>query len=92
MTEEDGWYLGRVRDVGSIHSDIWTGPATELLRRDALAVYPIAGWWKEKPQLQRYDRDTRYSLCVSLRALEALDIFTPIINILGVEIPIGTEL
>jgi hypothetical protein len=48
--EDEGWYLGRIRDVGSIHSDLWTGSAAELSRRNALAVYPIAGWWKEKPQ------------------------------------------
>jgi hypothetical protein len=82
--EEDGWYLGKTRDVGSVHSDIWSGSAAELMRRNALAVYPIAGWWKEKPQLGRYDRDVRYSLCVSLRALEAEDIYTPISTALGV--------
>jgi hypothetical protein len=85
--EEDGWYLGKTRDVGSVHSDIWSGSAAELMRRNALAVYPIAGWWKEKPQLGRYDRDVRYSLCVSLRALEAEDIYTPISTALGVPVP-----
>jgi hypothetical protein len=86
--EEDGWYLGRIRDVGSVHSDIWIGSAAELTRRNALAVYPIAGWWKEKPQLGRYNNDVRYSLCISLRALEAQDIYTPIATTLGV--PIAT--
>jgi hypothetical protein len=84
--EDDGWYLGKVRDVGSLHSDIWSGSAAELTRRDALAVYPIAGWWKEKPQLGRYDRDVRYALCISLRALEAEDIYTPIATLLGVPV------
>lgn len=86
--EDDRWYLGKIRDVGSIHSDIWIGSAAELMRRDTLAIYPIAGWWKEKPQLERYNRDIRYSLCVSLRALESENIYTPITTILGIEIPI----
>jgi hypothetical protein len=86
--EDEGWYLGRIRDVGSIHSDLWTGSAAELSRRNALAVYPIAGWWKEKPQLQRYDRDVRYSLCITLRALEAQDIYTPIAT--SLEVPVET--
>lgn len=62
----------------SVHSDIWNGSAAELRRRNALAVYPIAGWWKEKPQFHRYDRDIRYSLCITLRALDAQEIYTPI--------------
>jgi Subtilase family len=86
-SEEDGWYLGKTRDVGSVHSDIWTGSAAELMRRNALAIYPVAGWWKEKPQLGRYNSDVRYSLCVSLRALEAEDIYTPIAIALGVPVP-----
>jgi hypothetical protein len=89
-TSEDKWFLGRIRDVGSLHSDTWTGSAAELLRRNALAVYPIGGWWKEKPQLARYDVDVRYALCISLRALSAQDIYTPLAISLGV--PIVTEI
>lgn len=88
--EEDSWYLGQIRDVGSIHSDIWTGSASELLRRNALAVYPIAGWWKEKLHLERYDTDVRYALCLTLTALEAEDIYTPIATALRV--PIATRI
>lgn len=86
--EDDGWYLGKIRDVGSLHSDIWSGSAAELTRRNALAVYPIGGWWKEKPQLGRYNRDVRYALCISLRALEAEDIYTPIATVLGVPVTV----
>jgi hypothetical protein len=85
---EDNWYLGQIRDVGSVHSDIWSGSAAELTRRNALAVYPIAGWWKEKPQLGRFNRDVRYSLCISLKALEFEDIYTPIAT--AFEVPIAT--
>lgn len=65
--EDEGWTLSRIRDVRSVHSDIWIGSAAELPSRKALAVFPIAGWWKEKAQFQRYGRDVRYSLCITLR-------------------------
>jgi hypothetical protein len=83
---DDNWFLGRIRDVGSLHSDIWVGSAAELLRRNALAVYPIGGWWKEKPQLERYNMDVRYALCISLRALSAQDIYTPLAISLSVRV------
>jgi hypothetical protein len=70
----DNWFLGSLRTVGSIHSDIWTGTAAELSRRD-----PVGGWWKEKPTLARFDRRARYALIVSIRAIAAdVDIYTPI--------------
>lgn len=57
-----------IRDRGAIHSDIWRGSAAALADRDAIGVFPITGWWKEKPALQRWDRATRYALLVSIRA------------------------
>ena len=44
-----GWYFGqRLRDRGSLHSDIWEGTAADLASRHAIAVYPTGGWWREK--------------------------------------------
>jgi len=76
------------RDRGSIHSGIWRGSAAALADRDAIGVFPVSGWWKEKPGLQRWDRSARYSLLVSVRAPGAdIDIYTPIANQLTVSIP-----
>lgn len=84
----DNWVLGTIRDRGSIHSDIWRGSAAELASRDAIGVFPVSGWWKEKPGLQRWERSARYSLLVSIRAPEAeIDLYTPIANQLAIEIP-----
>lgn len=84
----DNWMLGQIRDRGSIHSDIWRGSAAALADRDAVGVFPISGWWKEKPALQRWDRAARYALVVSIRAPEAdIDIYTAIANRLVVPIP-----
>jgi hypothetical protein len=83
----DDWLLGLIRDRGSIHSDIWQGSATALADRDAIAVFPVSGWWKEKPALQRWDRSARYALLVSIRAPGAeVDIYTAIANQLVVPI------
>jgi hypothetical protein len=75
----DDWLLGSIRNVGSLHSDHWYGTGAELARRDAIAIYPVGGWWKEKPSLARYDRRVRYALIVSIRATAGqIDIYTPI--------------
>jgi hypothetical protein len=42
----DNWLLGRIRNRGSVHSDVWKGAAAELAQRDAVGVFPIGGWWK----------------------------------------------
>lgn len=84
----DDWLLGNVRDRGSIHSDIWRGSAAALAERDAIGIFPVGGWWKEKPGLQRWDRSARYSLLVSIRAPEAeVDLYTAIENHISIPVP-----
>ncbi|MBB3236926.1 hypothetical protein FHS20_003823 [Phyllobacterium endophyticum] len=86
----DNWFLGMIRDRGSVHSDIWRGSAAALAERDAIGVFPVSGWWKEKPGLQRWDRAARYALVVSIRAPGAdIDIYTAIENKLEIEVPAG---
>jgi hypothetical protein len=75
----DKWYLGRIRNLGSIHADYWRGAAAELAQRSAIGIYPIGGWWKENPAHHRYDRTVRYALIVSIRAVNGIvDIYTPV--------------
>ena len=74
-----GWFLGpRLRNKGSIHSDVWEGTATDLASRHAIAVYPTGGWWRQKPALGRAERRIRYCLIVSLEAPVEVDLYTPI--------------
>ena len=64
-------------------------PAVELASRDAIAVYPVTGWWKEKQYLRRYERDARYCLIVSINATASeVDIYTPIAVQLGIPVEI----
>lgn len=90
-SEEENWFLGsKTRDTGSIHSDIWKGTAVELSQKDAIAVYPIGGWWKEKKYLERYNQVSYYTLIVSIRVPEIeVDIYTPVSNLVT-SIPIDT--
>jgi hypothetical protein len=84
----DDWLLGPIRDRGSIHSDIWRGSAAALAERDAVGVFPVGGWWKEKPGMDRWGRPARYALILSIRAPEAeVDLYTAIATKLGVAIP-----
>lgn len=74
------WLLGEnFRHRGSLHQDIWSGPAIELANRGYLAVYPSNGWWRTRKALERYGLPARYSLVVSIRTPQAdVDLYTPI--------------
>ncbi len=79
-----GWILGsKFRTRGSIHSDIWFGTAAELAQMGQLAVYPVAGWWKTRDHLKRWDSIARYSLVVTIatKAID-IDIYTPVNNLI----------
>ncbi len=78
------WYLGKNnRDVGSIHSDTWTGPAVDLAECKYIAIYPVIGWWRERHNLGRVNDSMRYALVVSLSTPEQeVDFYTPIQTII----------
>lgn len=56
--------------AGSVHSDVWTGPAIDLAARDKIAIYPVAGWWRYRSHLKKYNSVARYSLVVSISSEE----------------------
>ena len=85
------WLLGTFRDRGSLHADFWSGSAADLSERDAIGVFPVGGWWKEKPYLERFDALARYSLIVTIRAPGSnVDIFTPVEAALNIQIAVET--
>jgi hypothetical protein len=81
----DHWTIGEARNVGSIHSDIWSGTAAELALSNLIAVHPSVGWWRERHYLNRHDRRSRYALVVSFALPgQEIDIYTPVAVRLGV--------
>ncbi|MBB6355834.1 S8 family serine peptidase [Aminobacter aganoensis] len=69
--ENDGWTFGRNRrDVGSLQIDELTCPASDLARRNLLAVHPVAGWWKTRAVLNPNERSVRFALIVEIDAGE----------------------
>jgi hypothetical protein len=86
------WYFGpNQRGVGSIHTDIWTGTAADLAQRGVIAIYPVTGWWKERPDRDRSDEGARYSLVVSIETPEQdVDVWTPVATEIGVPVEVET--
>ena len=84
----DRWCLGiDARHRGSLHSDIWRGPAAELALTNTLAVYPVVGWWKKNVAMKQMNSIAHYTLLVSLRAPKInVDLLTPIVNQIATKI------
>lgn len=69
VEEDDGWIFGRNRrDVGSIQIDELTCPASDLARRNILAVHPVAGWWKTRTMQDPEKKSARFALIVEIDA------------------------
>jgi hypothetical protein len=85
------WVIGKKnRQLGSIHSDIWKGTAAEIATCNMIGIYPVIGWWRERHHLGRWNRQTRYSLIVSLHTpAETVDLYTPVANLLKIPIKIA---
>jgi hypothetical protein len=67
VPEVRNWVVGaNGRTHGSIHSDWWEGPAAMLAASGHVAVYPVTGWWRERPHLGRLESKARYSLVISI--------------------------
>ncbi|WP_254429783.1 S8 family peptidase [Ruegeria atlantica] len=69
--EDDLWDFGsNRRDVGSLHIDQLTCRASDLARRNLIAVHPVSGWRKSKALLQGELPTFRYALIVEIDAEE----------------------
>ena len=86
------WFFGPDwRASGSLQSDFWEGDAVKLASRGMLAVFPVTGWWKERPQRDHSERGARYSLVVSIETPGVdVDIWTPVAQQIGIPVEITT--
>lgn len=72
VEEDDNWTFGRNRrDVGSLHIDELVCSASDLARRNMIAVHPVAGWWKTKTIANPQDQVARFALIVEIDAGES---------------------
>nr|WP_089220647.1 S8 family peptidase [Sphingomonas laterariae] len=67
IDEDDLWDFGSSRrDVGSLHIDQLTCKASDLARRNLLAIHPVAGWWKRTAMLKDGEPQVRFALIVEI--------------------------
>ena len=88
--DSEGWVLGSDnREVGSIHCDTWSGLASDLANRSSIAVFPVGGWWKERPHLNCWSKRARFSMVVTIDAGDIdVDVYTPVRTAIEAQIPI----
>ena len=89
----DRWKIGsKNRSSGSIHSDFWEGTAAELATCNHIAVYPVIGWWRERKHLGKVEKQTRYSLIISLETpAQDVELYTTVKTMIEVPIEIQTS-
>jgi len=66
---DTGRLLGeRSISAGSLHVDEWRCSAADLADRNAIAVFPVGGWWKTTRDRSRNNASMRYALAVTIDA------------------------
>ena len=86
------WAIGEFGQTkGSIHSDFWIGTASQLAESDSIAIFPITGWWRERPGQKCVENKTRYSLVVTIETKQSeIELYNWVANEIGVPIAIET--
>jgi hypothetical protein len=79
-SETDYWLVGSQSvQAGSLHCDLWRGPASDLAAHDEIAIFPVGGWWKSHTGQNRVTDKARYSLAISISAPEQdVDLYSQI--------------
>jgi len=79
LETEAAWLFGASQQqaAGSLHTDIWTGSAVDLASKGSIAIYPVAGWWKNRRAYDQSDQGVDYSLVVSIEAPD-VDLWTAV--------------
>jgi hypothetical protein len=90
--ETRNWVIGvNGRSRGSLQCDWWEGTATQLAASDHIAVYPVTGWWRERPFLGKVENVAPYSLVISIETPEqAIDLYAAITAQTEVTVDIAT--
>lgn len=91
--DDQRWTLGpQSVSAGSLHCDMWNGPAIELLRRDTLCIKPVNGWWRLRAARETVNKTARYALVVTLKARKFdVDLYTPISSAVTIPSVVTTD-
>ncbi len=91
VSDDRKWEIGQhLRCKGSVHSDTWLGTAAELAECGIIAVFPVTGWWKERPHLNCWNRQARYALIVTIETPATdVDLYAPIANMIEIQPEVG---
>lgn len=92
--EGDYWLLGsKAIQAGSLHCDLWRGRAIDLAGHDAVAVYPVGGWWKSHPGQKRTTAKARYALVISILAAgHQIDLHSDISTLVEARVSASVEI
>ncbi len=92
-SDDRQWAIGEFgQKRGSIHSDFWRGTAGQLADSNSIAVFPVTGWWRERPSQGCVENSARYSLIVTIRTKKVdLDVYSWVANEIGIPIEIETD-
>ena len=76
--DDEGWLLGSKKRVrGTLHHDVWRGPAYQLFGRRMINVAPVRGWWALSAKYNKAEVAVPFSLIVSIRTPETeIDLVT----------------
>lgn len=71
LDEDDHFTIGPTNARrGSLHHDVWTGSASDLMLKDGIGVLPVKGWWGDRKKGERWLRKLPYSLVVSIETTD----------------------
>jgi len=93
VNDDGNWVLGpKAIAAGSLHCDVLTGPAIDLLSRDTLCIYPVGGWWRNRASKEICEKFGRYALVVTIQTPDTtIDLHTPIQALVETDIDIDID-
>lgn len=88
------WAIGEFGQTkGSLHSDFWIGTASQLAESGAIVVYPITGWWRERPNQGCVEKNARYSLIVTIKTQNTeIELYNWVANEIGIPVETIVEI